>query len=186
MEQTEQPNEEKKKKKGILILVILLLAVTAVAVGVAVWALFFRQPEGDTTLAPDYAPQELEENAEPISEDSTEKLDAPAGGGAVTLMYQNQVTVDLSDETATFLYGNPGESTMNIVLQIVVQDRVLAQSGRLEPGNQVSLLNLEEGIAGQLEPGGYDGKYVLSFYDPDTEEKSAFDTEIPVSVTVTE
>lgn len=185
MEQTEQQTEGKKKKKGVLILVILLLAVTAIAIGVAVWALFFRQTENNT-LAPDYAPQELEENAEPISEDSTEKLEAPAGGGAVTLMYQNQVTVDLSDETATFLYGNPGESTMNIVLQIVIQDRVIAQSGRLEPGNQVSLLNLQEGIAEQLEPGGYDGKYVLSFYDPDSEEKSAFDTEIPVSVTVTE
>lgn len=180
-----EEKENKSKKKGLIILVILLLAVTAAAVGVAVWALFFRQEE-NTTLAPDYAPQELEENAEPLTEDSTEKLEAPAGGGAVTLMYQDGVTVDLSEGTATFLYGNPGESTVNVLLQIVIQDQVIAQSGRLEPGNQVTLFHLEEGVAEQLEPGGYDGKYVLSFYDPETEEKSAFDTEIPVSVTVTE
>ncbi len=180
-----EQKEEQKKKKGIWIVVALLLVVTLAAVGVAVWAVFFRTQTPDV-IAPDYAPQELEENAEPIENDSTEKLDAPAGGGAVTLMYQNGVSVDLSEETATFLYGNPGESTMDILLQIVIQDRVIAQSGRLEPGNQVTQLNLLDGVAEQLEPGGYDGKYVLSFYDRENSEKSALNTEIPVSVTVTE
>lgn len=183
---TEKEDNVKKKNNHLLvILIIILLAVTLTAVGITVWALFFRTRQPDI-LAPDYAPQEVEENAEPLEEDSTEKLDAPDGGGAVTLMYQNGVSVDLSEGTASFMYGNPGESTVNVVLQIVIQDRLIAQSGRLEPGSQVTLLNLAEGAAEQLEPGGYEGKYVLSFYDPDTGEKSAFDTEIPVSVTVAE
>ena len=115
-----------------------------------------------------------------------DKLDAPAGGGSVNLMFQDKVTIDLSDNAATLYYGNPSESTQDVLLQIVVQDTLIAQSGRIVPGNQVKTLELAEDAAKTLQPGGYDGKLVLSFYNPETGEKATVNTEIPVKITVEE
>ncbi len=164
----------------------LALALVAIAaLGVTAWALFFRQTE-PSILAPDYAPQELEENAEEMEDTGREKLDAAPGGGAVSLQYQDQVVVELGRARASLNYGNPAESTQDVLVQIVVRDTLIAQSGRLTPGHQVKTLALEENAAGTLQPGGYDGKFVVSFYDPDTGAKANVDTEIPVSVTVLE
>lgn len=180
-----EEKKEKKKKRLLILLLLLLLGVSGSAMGVTLWVLYLRpQPPG--VLAPDYAPQEVEENAEKIEDDSTEKLEAPEGGGAVVLVYQDDVTIDLSEGTATLVYGNPGKSTQDIILQIIIRDRLIAQSGRIEPGNQVTKLKLAEGAAQLLEPGGYDGKYALSFYNPQTGEKSALSTDVPVSITVVE
>lgn len=164
---------------------LLLGLVTVTAVSITVWAIAFREPEV-SILAPDYAPQELEQNAEEMESTSAEKLDAPAGGGSVNLMFQDKVTVSLSEKTASLYYGNPSESTQDVLLQVVVQDTVIAQSGRLVPGTQVSSLDLAREAVEALQPGGYDGKLVVSFYDPVTGEKASVNTEIPVSITVAE
>ena len=70
----------KKRKKGILILTIFLSIVAAAAIAVTIWALFFREP-AVSVLAPDYAPQELEKNAEEMEDSGASKLEAPEGGG---------------------------------------------------------------------------------------------------------
>ena len=128
-------NENKQNK-----LILLLLLITLIAVGVTVWALFFR--DSGPTLAPDYAPQEMEQHAETIPNDSGDKLDKPEGGGSVSLTYSNKVTVDLSDKMAALYFANPGKSNQDMVLQIAIQDTVILQSGTLKPGNQVKLLDL--------------------------------------------
>ena len=173
------------KRRKSWIIILLLLLITAIAIGVTVWALFFRQP-AVSVLAPDYAPQEIEQNAEEMGDSGKDKLDAPAGGGSVNLMFQDKVTIDLSDNAATLYYGNPSESTQDVLLQIVVQDTLIAQSGRIVPRNQVKTLELAEDAAKTLQPGGYDGKLVLSFYNPETGEKATVNTEIPVKITVEE
>ena len=178
-------HEKKKKRKKTWIVILLLGLVTAIAIGVTVWALFFRQPEV-SVLAPDYAPQEIEQNAEDMGDSDADKLDAPEGGGAVTLTYQDAVEIDLSDKTISLMYGNPTESTMDIVLQIIIQDNLIAQTGRLEPGRQVKKLDLDDAVAKTLQPGGYEGKFVVSFYNVETGEKSALDTNIPITVTVSD
>lgn len=177
--------EHVQKRKKTWIVILLLGLVTAIAIGVTVWALFFRQPEV-SVLAPDYAPQEIEQNAEDMEDSGKDKLDAPEGGGSVDLMFQDKVSIDLSDNAATLYYGNPSQSTQDVLLQIIVQDKLIAQSGRIVPGNLVKKLDLAEGATDILEPGGYDGKLVLSFYNPDTGEKATLNTEIPVKITVTE
>lgn len=174
-----------KKRKKTWILILLLLLVTAIAIGVTVWALFFRQPT-TSVLAPDYAPQEVEQNAEEMEDSGKDKLDAPEGGGSVDLMFQDKVSIDLSDNAATIYYGNPSQSTQDVLLQIVIQDTLIAQSGRIVPGNEVKTLELAEDAGKTLQPGGYDGKLVLSFYNPDTGEKATVNTEIPVKITVAE
>lgn len=176
-------NKEKSKTHW---LILLLLLITLIAVAVTVWALFFRGGN-DVVLTPDYAPQELERNAETIEGDNTdEKMQADEGGGAVSLTYGSNVSIILSNETAALLFANPGRSTQDMVVQVVIQDTILVQSGRLTPGNQVTTLDLLEGAAEMLSPGGYEGKMVVLYYDPDTGEKAVVNTEIPVTITVVE
>lgn len=176
-------NQNRKRKKA-WILILLLLLLTFIAIGVTIWALFFRKPEV-SILAPDFAPQEIEQNASSMAGNTNSKLDAPTGGGSVNLMFQDKVTIKLSDKKAYLYYGNPYESTQDVLLQIVIKDTLIAQSGRIVPGNEVKTLNLADGAAKTLQPGGYDGKLVLSFYNPDTGEKATVNSEIPVKITVT-
>ena len=174
-------------KKTTIIIAILAL-ITVAAIGVTMWALFFREPSaGDDNkviLNPDYAPQKQEQNAETIPNDTGDKMAPPEGGGAVSLTYSNEVKIDISDKAAAVYFANPGKSNQDMVLQIVIQDTVILQSGTLKPGNQVKLLNLLEGAEKMLQPGGYEGKFVVLYYDPISGEKSMVNTEIPITINV--
>ena len=170
------------RKTTILILILLLITIAAMCV--TVWALFFRDSGGQQTLTPDYAPQKQEQNAETIPDDSGEKMEKPEGGGSVSLTYSNNVTIDLSDKAASLYFANPGKSNQDMVLQIVIQDTIILQSGTLAPGHQVKLLNLLEGAETMLQPGGYEGKFIVLYYDQESGEKAMVNTEIPVSITV--
>lgn len=188
-------NEREEKKKGAMVLgkkekifLAIIALITVVAIGVTVWALFFRKPKTDDSssgLTPDYAPQETEENAEPMPDDGNgDKLDSPDGGGAVSMSYTKNVLIDISEEKAVLNFGNPGESNKDMLVQIVIQDTILVQSGRLTPGHKVSQLNLLEGAAKKLKAGGYEGKIVVLFYDQETGEKAMLNAEIPVTIQV--
>lgn len=174
--------QEKEDKRSYLLLLLLLLLI--VCIGVTIWALFFRDTK--TVLAPDYAPQQTESNAEKIGDEKDEKLEQPQGGGAVSLTYSRDVNISLSGNTASLLFGNPTKSNQDMVLQLIVQDTVLLQSGLLTPGNQVRTLDLFEDVNQQLSPGGYEGKFVVLYYQPDSGEKAIVTTEIPVNIIVTE
>lgn len=145
------------------------------------WALFFRE---ETTLTPDYAPRREDKYAQSLDDQGDEKLEQVQGGGAVSLTYSTKVTVTLDDGMASAYFANPSKSNQDMVLQLVVQDVILAQSGRLSPGKQLDTLELLEGAASRLQPGGYNGQFVVLFYQPDTGEKTIVNTEIPVDVTV--
>ena len=164
--------------------ILSLLVITVLAVGVSVWAVFFRA--SDTPLVPDYAPKELESNQKPIPGDTGDKLEQPENGGAVSITFSNEVTVKLNDRTITLLFANPRRSGQDMVIQLVIRDTVIVQSGRIVPGNQVSVLTLGAGMEQRLLPGGYDGKFVIHYYDPETGEKAIVNTEIPITVTVQE
>ena len=180
-------NQNKKLNKTTIIIAVLAL-ITVAALSVTMWALFFREPSaGDDNkviLNPDYAPQKQEQNAETIPNDTGDKMAPPEGGGAVSLTYSNEVKIDISDKAAAVYFANPGKSNQDMVLQIVIQDTVILQSGTLKPGNQVKLLNLLEGAEKMLQPGGYEGKFVVLYYDPISGEKSMVNTEIPITINV--
>lgn len=184
----EKENEEKKKGALILgkkekIFLIIIALITVAAIGVTIWALFFRKPD-DSGLTPDYAPQETESNAESMPDNGNDKLESPDGGGAVALSYTKNVTIDLSEEKAVLNFGNPSESNQDVLVQIVIQDNILVQSGRLTPGHKVSQLNLLEGKAKLLKAGGYEGKIVVLLYDQESGEKAMLNAEIPVTIKV--
>ena len=176
---TQQGNTDKRKQILIIALILLLM----ITVAITVWALFFR----DTTpvLAPDYAPQQTEENAEPFDDNSNgEKLQQQQGGGAVSITYSKEVTIDLSDNTAKLLFANPYKSNQDMMLQIVIQDTVIVQSGLLTPGHQVTKLDLFDNV--KLSSGTYEGKFVVLYYQKDTGEKAMINTEIPLTIMVEE
>lgn len=167
-----------EKNKWVILLLIILIA----SIGVTVWAVFFRNTT--PTLAPDYAPREREENAEPFDDGDSEKMEQQEGGGAVNLTYSKEVSVDLSDGSVNLMFANPKRSNQSILLQVVVHDTVIVQSGLLEPGYQLTKLALWDNA--KLSAGDYDGKLVILFYQPDSGEKAMINTEIPVIIKVTE
>lgn len=172
--------ESGEKKRSLLIPI--LVSITVVALCVTIWALFFRNT--GPALAPDYAPQEEEPNAETIEGDTGEKMDNPEGGGSVSLTYSRDVTINLENKSATLMFANPGKSNQDIVLQIVIQDTVIVQSGLLKPGNRVTALDLFDDATKKLSNGIYDGHFNVLYYDPISGEKAIVNTEIPITITV--
>lgn len=167
--------------KKTQIIVTALFLITLIAVAVTIWALFFRKTT--PVLTPDYAPQETETHAEPIPGDSdNEKMETTSGGGAVSMVYQKEVQISLSSQTASLMFQNPSKSVNDIVLQLVITgsggtETVIAQSGTLSPGYKVETLDLIEGAA-SLSEGTYTGKFNVLYYDPDTGEKSVLNSTI--------
>ncbi len=178
---TNPPKERKKSLFVILILLFLILALGAVCI----WAVFFRD-SGSDLLPPDYAIMGEDTNATDIVGDSSDKLEVPEGGGAVGLTYADTVTVDLSEGTVQMMFQNPGRSLNNMVLQIIVQDTLLAQSDLLVPGKQLNRLPLKKDALSRLQPGGYKGVFVVSIYNPETGEKNMVDAQVEITVNVTE
>ena len=177
--------EKQSKKRLILILVIVLAGLIIIgSAGVIVWDVFFREP--DVILTPDYAPQEEEENGETIPGDDDTKLEKPEGGGSVSMIWSKEVTIDLSDKQATLLFGNPGKSNVDVVVQLVIQDEIIIQSGKLVPDKQVKTLDLLPGTEKKLAPGGYNGKFVILYYDQENGEKAILNSDIPLTITVKE
>jgi hypothetical protein len=173
---------EQKKKSSPWILI--LVAAGVIAAAVAVWAVFFRTQEAPPVLAPEMAPQE-EQQAETIPEDTGEKLESPQGGGSVSISYAREVDVDLNTGKVTLQFANPGKSNQDMVLQILVQDAVIVQTGNLRPGTQVTELELLAGTGKNLSPGSYEGLFKILFYHPETGEMAPVNAEIPVEIRVT-
>lgn len=175
--------QDDKKKTGKTLLIVCLIVLIVIFLLTSIWLLFFRK--SDEYLIPDYAPYELESNAQVIDgNDTAPKLESPDGGGAVSLTYSKTVRVSLSEKTLSLLIGNPNKSDQDIVFQVVIKDTVIAQSGRLIPGHQVQKMNLNTDVTKQLEEGGYDGKIIIYYYDRQTGEKAMLNTEIPVTLIV--
>ena len=168
--------EDKKKKKKLLIFLILFILLDIILLVVLLGT--------RTTLAPDYAPVNEEKYAEDIGDDGDKKLDQAEGGGAVSLSYSTNVDIRLDKKLATLFFANPSKSNQDMVLQIVVHDIVVAQSGTISPGKQIGKMDLLSSGARKLQAGGYDGKFVVLYYQPDTHEKTIVNTDIPVKITV--
>lgn len=168
--------EDKKKKKKLLIFLILFILLDIILLVVLLGT--------HTTLAPDYAPVNEEKYAEDIGDDGDKKLDQAEGGGAVSLTYSTDVDISLDKKLATLFFANPSKSNQDMVLQIVVHDVVVAQSGTISPGKQIGKMDLLRSGARKLQAGGYDGKFVVLYYQPDTHEKTIVNTDIPIKITV--
>ncbi|MBQ3256131.1 MAG: hypothetical protein IJA67_01770 [Oscillospiraceae bacterium] len=173
----------RQSRKKTAALIIALVLITVVSLSITTWTLYFREPK---VLTPDYAPPDVEINAQPIIENTEEKLDIPEGEEGIALTFNPNVSIFLSIEQASVMLSNPSVSTQDIIVEVVIQDTILVQSDRITPGNQITVLDLEERAAEMLMPGEYDGKLMIHCYDTKTGKKAVVNTELPVSVKVFE
>lgn len=169
-----------------------LIRVLAVVLLVqAVFILSLRDGAKDEpaiVLEPDYASIEVEENAVPLAPaEDDEKPEVVQGGGSVTISFRDGVTYDAATKEVALFYQNPGSSTHDVVVQVILtsgeNEYLLGQSGLLHAGYEVSKISGAE-LPVQLKPGGYNGKLKLLFYDPETGERAIVDTDIPTTITV--
>lgn len=179
---------ENSNKKTMRILLLVLLALIIIII-----LLLLRSCQGEkgpaTVLEPDYAVMTEDAHAETIADDNSQKAEVSSGGGSVTISFMDNVQYSLSTGNLSLYYQNPNASTHNVVVQVILtsgeDEYLLAQSGILKPGHQVTTLTADKD-APQLSPGGYNGKLTLLFYDPETGERAIVDTDIPCTITVTE
>ena len=166
-------------RKGCL-LQLLLMLLALIAIITAIW--FIQNPE---IIDPDYNILDVDENIEEMP-DEGDPVESTAGGGSVVLNFSYDVMVDLSSKKATLYFGLPSNSNKDAVLQLIVDDLLIAQSGRLPPGNQVKTMTVQDSAARRLKAGGYNGVLRVLYYNDETGERAILDTEIEVSITVTD
>ena len=100
----------------------------------------------------------------------------------MNITYSNEVTISLADSAATVQITNPTRSNQSMLIQLMIQDVKVGQSGTIPPGNQLTVIPLDENIT--LEPGKYEGMFHLLFFDTETNEQANLNTNIPVTLTV--
>jgi hypothetical protein len=117
-----------------------------------------------------------------VSGDDTDKMSSPQGGGAVSLTYSNTVTLSLSSKEADLVFQNPTKSNQDMVLELLIDGKVIAKSGRLPAG--YGLKKLTGVDTEMLKEGTYNGKFTVLYYNTQSGEKAMVNTDIPVTITV--
>lgn len=145
------------------------------------------RPDSGTVLEPDYELVKPDPNASAIpGQDKPETPPASQGGGSMSLIYSDQVSVDLATGKVGLFYQNPSDSTHSIVVQIIIQrgeeQYLVAESGSIDRGFMLTELTMAKDM--QLSQGVYEGVMKLLFFDPLTGERAVVDTNIPVEITV--
>ena len=139
----------------------------------------------DSSITPDYASGTIDTNA--IKEDKvTTKKEYKDGGGSVNLKFSDVIEIDSSKKTAKLYFKNPGTSTEEIVLKLIIrkddQEIVLGSSETIPPGYAIYNMNLDN--ISMLAKGGYDGVLKTIYYNEKTKAKEMIDSEIKVKIEV--
>lgn len=165
-----------KEKK----LIIILSSAVILCVGIIIYLIFFKD-----ILNSDYNKISKDKNIV-LVDDSKDKLDKEQGGGAVSLSYKKEVNIDLKTKKINMYFKNPARSTQSLLINIVVtkdgEDVIIGNTGGIPSGYAISSIYLNENV--DIKSGTYEGKFVVNYYDEETEEKAVVDTTIPISITV--
>ena len=185
VEDSDEEKEEKEKDKRTIIYIIstfVLLIIIILLVAIVIKQCSKEEP----MLNPDYPPLETDENLKPIPEDDTTKIEHEEGGGAAAFDLSNKLTIDLSDKKASLRFANPGRSTKNMVLWLMIKDTLIAQSGQIPPGYSIDTLDLVKDAEKSLKEGVYekDCKFIVYLYEPETNERAIVNADFPVTITV--
>lgn len=163
------------------ILMYILMLITFLSTVAAVYFAFFY--ENESVLLPDYMPIEQDENVIVMEgEQNASKMDKKENGGSAAIFYDSDIIVYLGTGKIDMSYQNPGRSNAAAVLQLMIDDVVIAQSGSIQPGYKLEDMQLLDGI--DLTKGGYHGIIKVGFYDLDTNEKSFVETKLAVEIKV--
>ena len=174
-------NMDDKKRKILTIALFALLAL--LIIGIIVVCLILNGGDNDDAnkIVPDYPPQATDPNQSPMENDPGGVLETSEGGAGVNLTYTATATAHLSEGVVKLYYANPSKSTQDMVVTLVLDNEnneIVCRSQRITPGNQVNELPLDESIKDLLEVGaGYNAKYVVGCYNPETSEKAIVELE---------
>lgn len=167
---TENSTEKSKNSRlSWLFLLLLLLGLVFGCIGIY---LILHQPVAD------YPQLEFDLNAERIDVDE----DTTASGEEVMIVAGQSATVYVNSGTADIYYVNPVSNQSNTQIALQVGDKIVAESGLLEPG--YGLTELTDVHTDGLEYGQTDGCLIIYTYDRETGQRSIIDNEIPLTVTV--
>lgn len=172
---------KKKTKRQALsrwIIIILLIVIILLLIRMC-----SPLPEKNEVLLPDYAPEVSEPHAEQIPGDTCEKPENQ-GSESVSLTYSNQVIIDLSENSASLYFANPSRSNQDLIIQIVIQDEVIAQSALIPAGYQIETLDLLNDAVKKLREGGYEGTFMVHYYSQNTGGRAMVNTEIPIHIVI--
>ena len=109
-------------------------------------------------------------------------MEVPEDGGGAIVICDTEITAHLDTGKIDMDYRNPVSSASAVVLQLLIGDKVVSQSGSIYPGYKLQDMQLLENV--KLQEGGYYGIIKIAFYDPNSGEKALVDTDIEVSVNV--
>ena len=158
-----------------------LAAITLISVSLCAFVLISNRRV--KPIMPDYMPVEQDEFVFTIPNEPQEvPIDVPENGGGAIIICDTEITAHLQTGEIDMFYQNPANSPSAVVLQLVVADEIVAQSGSIYPGYQLQDMHLLD--TARLQEGGYYGVVRIAYYDPISSEKALIDTDIEVSVTV--
>ncbi len=167
-----------KKTNKIILIIASILFVTLIFTGCSC---------GGIQTPPDYPEIPVDTNSETYDETDAElpKLEKHDGGGAAGLTYRTEATVYTSSGTVSFYFVNPNFSIDNVLVKIYADGFRIAETGILVPGTKITTLPLNDvGLRTMKNAGDFEGKFVIEFYNSETNEKSVLNTEIPITVKV--
>ena len=170
-----------KKRKQFNPITIMLMALIIFCLGIILHLLIRNK----RTIIPDYASGIIDTNA--IKEDTVEnKKEYQAGQGNVNLKFSNTVEIDIKEKTAKLYFKNPGTSSEDIVLYLIIRDNdeeiILGTSDVIPAGYAIYKMNLNN--VSKLSKGGYNGILKTIYYNEKTKSKEMIDSEIKVKIEV--
>ena len=162
--------------------ILWLLLGLALLLGLLFWFIFGREK------APEYEPMPPADTAATVIEgdDTVQNTD---GGAFISMSYKLRAKLSLSTGKIEIFFQNPKKSNQNAVLSLYVvsddSETLIAKSGTIMSGYELNTLQFMSDKV-QISEGRYNGKFKLSYYDPETEIPSFVQPEIvDVIITVT-
>lgn len=167
-------DEQKKKQRIINSLFLLLLMLGLVFGGIGIWQGWFQADSRLFNLV------ELDLNAKRMENEV--EVDTDNDMIDASFIVGQDVTVDVSDDVVQFYYVNPAESSHDTVISLVVDDKVIAESGRVRPGYGLTEI---DGVDIQgLDYGTYDGTLEMVYYNPETGVRGMTTGSVAVKVSI--
>ena len=170
-------------KRTLITLIVVFFLLAGLVVSTTTFLGLKNYSTEHSSLAPDLLPPP-EKRVEIIAESKDANRSTPSKGASVNLTFSDRVFIDLSKNEASFLFSSPIRSNQGIVLQLIIQDYIIFQTDAILPGSTLKHMPLLDFAT--LQPGGYEGKLVATFYDLTTREKAPVNAEIPVTISVTQ
>ena len=171
---------KKTKKKYVVAEVILIILIIA-CIGCYISFAVFK----NNLFIPDYAPGVIDKNAVK-EEESSEDKNTSKNSGSVSLRFSDVVIVNKKEKKAKLYFKNPGTSTENILLYLIIRqndkEMILGQSDLIPAGYAIYEMTLDDVAA--LPVGGYEGVLKSIYYNENTNAREIIDSEINVNIEV--